>query len=58
MKVLGIPVGIEMLPVWTCLEIDRAPIAVNPQTGEVLRNRITKLFNSYHFCIFMRSMVP
>jgi hypothetical protein len=34
MKVLGIPVGIEMLPVWTCLENDRAPIAANSQTKE------------------------
>jgi hypothetical protein len=46
-----------MLPVWTCLENDRAPIAVNPQTKEVLRNSITEFFNSYHFCIFMRSVV-
>ncbi len=40
-----------MMPVWTCLENDRAPIAVNSQTKEVLRNSITEFFNSHHFCI-------
>jgi hypothetical protein len=58
MKVLGIPVWIQMLPVWTCLENDKAPVAGNPQTKEVLCNSITEFFISYHFCIFMRSVVP
>jgi hypothetical protein len=41
-----------MLPVWTCLENDRAPIAGNPQTKEVLRNSITEFLNSYHLYFY------
>jgi hypothetical protein len=38
-----IPEGDSIFPVWTCLENDRAPIAVNPQTKEVLHNTVIEL---------------
>jgi hypothetical protein len=43
MVFFGIPEGDSIFPVWTCLENDRAPIAVNPQTKEVLRNTVIEL---------------